>query len=158
MVNLRYLACVLRVADILEFDPERTPDIIYRHRNISRDSRIFWWQSFYIIRVCLLKKQLRSDVCAPYLAHFGRARGGHNGHLPLPMSSAAEPKLWLRLSADILHAAPVPLAAPYMENRARRGIYCRASVEIACSRGFDSFRAISPRWRLREHPDGLAAP
>jgi hypothetical protein len=48
MVNLRYLACVLRVADILEFDPERTPDIIYQHRNISRDSRIFWWQSFYV--------------------------------------------------------------------------------------------------------------
>lgn len=48
VVNLRYLACVLRVADILDFDPERTPDVIYRHRNIAPRSRIFWYQNFYI--------------------------------------------------------------------------------------------------------------
>ncbi|WP_437582039.1 HD domain-containing protein [Sorangium sp. So ce887] len=41
-VQLRYLACVLRVADILEFDPERTPDVILQHRDIAPDSRIYW--------------------------------------------------------------------------------------------------------------------
>jgi hypothetical protein len=44
IVHLRYLACVLRIADILEFDPERTPDVIFRHRDISTDSAIYWWK------------------------------------------------------------------------------------------------------------------
>lgn len=43
-VNLRYLACMLRVADVIEFDPERTPDVIFRHRGISPASRIYWWK------------------------------------------------------------------------------------------------------------------
>jgi hypothetical protein len=44
MVHLRYLAVVLRVADVLELDPERTPDVILRHRNISKSSLIYWWK------------------------------------------------------------------------------------------------------------------
>jgi len=40
VVHLRYLATVLRVADILEFDPERTPDVVFRHRSIA----IYWWK------------------------------------------------------------------------------------------------------------------
>jgi len=44
IVHLRYLAVALRVADVLEFDPERTPDVILRHRNISSASRIYWWK------------------------------------------------------------------------------------------------------------------
>jgi len=35
IVHLRFLACVLRVADILENDPERTPGVIFNHRDIS---------------------------------------------------------------------------------------------------------------------------
>jgi hypothetical protein len=42
VVNLRYLAVVLRVADVLEFDPERTPDVIFQHRHPSSSSVIFW--------------------------------------------------------------------------------------------------------------------
>ncbi|WP_437569938.1 HD domain-containing protein [Sorangium sp. So ce542] len=53
-VQLRYLACVLRVADILEFDPERTPEVIVQHRDIAPSSRIYWAKdqaiSFKIIR------------------------------------------------------------------------------------------------------------
>lgn len=44
MVHLRYLAVALRVADVLEFDPERTPDVILRHRSISKQSLIYWWK------------------------------------------------------------------------------------------------------------------
>jgi hypothetical protein len=44
VVNLRFLALVLRMADILEFDPERTPDIILRHRDVSPASQIYWWK------------------------------------------------------------------------------------------------------------------
>lgn len=47
-VHLRYLACVLRVADILDFDPERTPDVIYKHRRVAAASRIYWYQTFEI--------------------------------------------------------------------------------------------------------------
>ena len=42
VVNLRYLAAVLRIADVLEFDPERTPDVIFRHRDVREDSIIYW--------------------------------------------------------------------------------------------------------------------
>src|ERR1035437_5275237 len=35
VINLRYLAAVLRVADILDFDPERTPEVILKHRDIA---------------------------------------------------------------------------------------------------------------------------
>jgi hypothetical protein len=44
VVHLRYLAVVLRVADILEFDPERTPEVILRHRDIAPESLIYWWK------------------------------------------------------------------------------------------------------------------
>ncbi|MBN8655464.1 MAG: ATP-binding protein [Anaerolineae bacterium] len=42
IVHLRYLAAVLRIADILEFDPERTPAVIFNHRNINPNSSVYW--------------------------------------------------------------------------------------------------------------------
>jgi hypothetical protein len=48
VVHRRYLACVLRISDILEFDPERTPDIVFTHRSIARSSEIFWHRDHYI--------------------------------------------------------------------------------------------------------------
>ena len=47
-VHLRYLACVLCVGDILDFDPERTPDVIYKHRRVAAANRIYWYQTFEI--------------------------------------------------------------------------------------------------------------
>lgn len=44
VVHLRFLASMLRVADVLENDPERTPDIVFRHRHISPGSVIFWYK------------------------------------------------------------------------------------------------------------------
>jgi len=44
VVHLRYLACVLRIADILEFDPERTPEIVMKHRDVSKESAIYWYK------------------------------------------------------------------------------------------------------------------
>jgi len=41
-VNLRYLAAILRVADVLEIDPERTPEIVFRQRLVHDKSQIFW--------------------------------------------------------------------------------------------------------------------
>lgn len=42
VLHMRYLACVLRVADVLEFDPERTPEVVLSHRDISPASMIYW--------------------------------------------------------------------------------------------------------------------
>jgi len=44
VVHLRYLACVLRVADILDVDPERTPPVLFQHRGISSKSVLYWWK------------------------------------------------------------------------------------------------------------------
>ncbi len=44
LIHLRYLACLLRLADILENDPERTPDVIFRHRSIQdRPASLTHW-------------------------------------------------------------------------------------------------------------------
>lgn len=48
VVHRRYLAVILRVADVLEFDPERTPQVILRHRDIPSSSAIFWWKDHEI--------------------------------------------------------------------------------------------------------------
>ncbi len=49
-LHLRYCACCLRVADVLDFDPERTPRILFEHRDVEEISEIFWqkdrWISF----------------------------------------------------------------------------------------------------------------
>jgi hypothetical protein len=41
-VHLRYLACVLRIADILECDPERTPPVLFEHRDVAERSVSHW--------------------------------------------------------------------------------------------------------------------
>ena len=51
VVHLRYLAVILRVADILEFDPERTPEIVLRHRDISPSSLLYWYKDHEISMV-----------------------------------------------------------------------------------------------------------
>lgn len=61
VVHLRYLACVLRIADILEFDPGRTPDVILRHRDISPKSLIYWHKDH---EVSLVKEKQRLVVSA----------------------------------------------------------------------------------------------
>lgn len=48
VVHLRYLACALRVADILDFDPERTPEVVLRHREIPAESLIHWYKNHAI--------------------------------------------------------------------------------------------------------------
>lgn len=42
VVHRRYLACVLRVADVLEVDPERTPPVLFAHREIIGESATYW--------------------------------------------------------------------------------------------------------------------
>ncbi len=44
VLHLRFDACLLRVADVLDFDPERTPKILYTHRDVEDSSAIFWHQ------------------------------------------------------------------------------------------------------------------
>lgn len=41
-VHLRYIAMCLRMADVMEIDPERTPDVILRHRSITEQSITYW--------------------------------------------------------------------------------------------------------------------
>ncbi|WP_295396625.1 hypothetical protein [uncultured Thiodictyon sp.] len=42
VVHLRYLASVLRLADVLENDPERTPEVVLRQRDVDSSSLIYW--------------------------------------------------------------------------------------------------------------------
>ncbi len=49
LVNLRYLAALLRVADILEFDPERTPSVVFNLRDVAPGSQIYWHKDQAIV-------------------------------------------------------------------------------------------------------------
>jgi len=62
VIHLRYLAAVLRVADILDVDPERTPGIILRHRNIADKSVIYWHKD----------QHLRLDISASEIGAYAR--------------------------------------------------------------------------------------
>lgn len=42
VVHLRYLAMCLRVADVIENDPERTPEVLLDHRQIDGASLSYW--------------------------------------------------------------------------------------------------------------------
>ncbi len=60
VVHLRYLACLLRLADILENDPERTPEVLYRHRAISDRARsLIHWQKDHALTVVLQGDRLK---------------------------------------------------------------------------------------------------
>ncbi|HEX2072108.1 MAG TPA: hypothetical protein VHF90_10730 [Thermoleophilaceae bacterium] len=48
VLHLRYCACVLRVADILDFDPERTPAVVFEHRDVDPASAIFWHKDHHL--------------------------------------------------------------------------------------------------------------
>jgi len=41
-IHLRYLACILRLADVMEVDPERTPEVLIRARDIADASLLYW--------------------------------------------------------------------------------------------------------------------
>ena len=73
VVNLRYLAALLRVADVLEFDPERTPPVILRHRNISPESKVYWHKDQGIsLTIKADKRQILLTARTPD-AHIHRA-------------------------------------------------------------------------------------
>ena len=59
-VHMRYLACILRVADVLEIDPERTPPVILRHRSISDESLLHWHKDV------TLALEIRNDEILAY--------------------------------------------------------------------------------------------
>jgi hypothetical protein len=50
VVNIRYLSMCLRVADVMENDPERTPDILLRHRRVA-DSSIRYWLKDHLFSI-----------------------------------------------------------------------------------------------------------
>jgi len=46
-IHLRYLAMCLRVADVMENDPERTPEVVLNHRAINKSSIKYWEKDKY---------------------------------------------------------------------------------------------------------------
>ena len=62
VVHLRYLAALLRIADILDIDPERTPEVIFQRRKIHEKSEIYWKKDHNILR------SLDDDGCLSFFA------------------------------------------------------------------------------------------
>jgi hypothetical protein len=49
VVHLRYLAALLRVADVLDVDRERTPEVIFHHRDIAPTSATYWQKDAHLV-------------------------------------------------------------------------------------------------------------
>lgn len=64
VVHLRYLALVLRVADIVDVDPERTPGIILRHRHVADENVIYWYKD----------QQLRLNISNVEIGAYARPK------------------------------------------------------------------------------------
>jgi hypothetical protein len=65
-VNLRFLALVLRLADILDFDRERTPDGLYRTLHFTSEVSLAEWEKHravqgWVIRPDLVRFEMRFD-------------------------------------------------------------------------------------------------
>jgi hypothetical protein len=56
--NLLYLAIILRIADVIEFDPERAPDVLYKHQGINNQQSVIEWHKHASIR----SYQVRNDT------------------------------------------------------------------------------------------------
>jgi hypothetical protein len=71
IVHLRYLAVVLRVADVLDVDPERTPDVLLNHREVAADSLVYWYKDQQLSIVLLGTQMVLSS--RPKKAYIHRA-------------------------------------------------------------------------------------
>jgi len=71
VVHFRYLACVLRVADVCDLDPERTPEVVLRHRDIAPESLIYWHKD-HAISITLSSNGVVLNA-RPKTAHIHRA-------------------------------------------------------------------------------------
>jgi hypothetical protein len=67
----RYISVCLRIADVMEIDPERTPEVLFRHRNISQKSIPFWLKDQEI--TILIKNGNMSFSARPQKAYLHRA-------------------------------------------------------------------------------------
>ncbi len=47
--NLRYLAMILRIADVLEFDRERVPPVLYQHQDINDWQSVVEWHKHFSV-------------------------------------------------------------------------------------------------------------
>ncbi len=73
LVHLRFLACILRLADILENDPERTPHVLYEHRAIEdRKKSLLHWRKDRFLTIDIRKGQLHFQARPPD-AHVHKA-------------------------------------------------------------------------------------
>lgn len=88
MLNLRYLACVLRIADILEADPARSTPILFEHRQPVEASRIYW-QKDHGLSVNIV----RSDSGAQRVVVFARPSSAHAHHEILKYVAGIESEL-----------------------------------------------------------------
>ncbi|MCW0221279.1 MAG: ATP-binding protein, partial [Prosthecobacter sp.] len=58
-LDLRYLACLLRMADMLENSPDRTPDVLFQYRNIEdRPRSVVYWQTDHHISLSIQEDQV----------------------------------------------------------------------------------------------------
>ncbi|MCX0393748.1 hypothetical protein LI038_04875 [Clostridium perfringens] len=57
-VNMKFLAIILRLADILDFDRDRTPDSIYKTINFSNNVSLIEWEKHRSVRGWEINKDL----------------------------------------------------------------------------------------------------
>jgi hypothetical protein len=186
VVHLRYLALTLRMADVLEFDPERTPEAVYRHRAIDDSSKIFWYKDHDIALDIENAKRVRITA-RPTSALVHKAveetaedvnrelslcrQIAENQHLQslsgseevLPHRWDLPAKAWVDIrpaagSYEYIDGAFRPNTDRVLELVAGTALYADpfAAVRELISNGFDAVRAAEAIERDKELTDGAA--
>ena len=74
IVHPRFLACLLRLADILENDPERTPEVLFRHRSIKdRYKSLIHWQRDHALSISPVGEDRLRFLARPRSARVHKA-------------------------------------------------------------------------------------
>ena len=188
LIHLRYLACLLRLADILENDPERTPEVIMRHRSIGERGRsLVHWQKDHALSIDLRSDRLhfqarpRSAVAhkallqlADWIDHELQGIAALGGRLPQQWHTGKKiiAREWHLAPAVTRDIQPVPGTYEYIEGAFRPNtsrllqllsneqLYGRPMVAVRelLQNAFDAVREKIARRRLQPHIDDPADP
>lgn len=149
-VNLDYLAIVLRLADILDFDRERTPDELYRSIGFTNTISIQEWEKHRQVDGWKIDRDAVRFECACEHPEYEHAIRRFLGFIDDELAAAHD--LVRRFPHSFAHyTIDLPARTDRSRVRARDGAYLYANdLEVSLSR--DEIVRLLMTEKLYEHP------
>ncbi len=132
--NLPYLACVLRLADVLDFDRERTPDELFRCISFTNPISLAEWQKHRSVEGWKIDRDAVRFECACERPEYERAIHKFLEYIDEELASAHE--ITRQFPAQFSHyCIDLPIRTDRSRISAKDGAYLQASdLEITLGR------------------------